>query len=96
MGIGTVATEFISDLLNDPQILLGVARRVNCLTILASLTLLLLFYTLQAQIDVVWGGQQIASPKFSYIQTIIGGDENRVYALKVRSRSIRSNTRLFL
>ena len=39
-----------------------------------------------AQIDVAWGIQQIASPKNSYIESIIGGNDNLVYLLKVRSR----------
>ncbi len=49
-----------------------------------------------AQIDVAWGGQQIASPKFSYIASILGGSEEHVYALKTKPGGWRSPTRYFL
>jgi hypothetical protein len=63
-----------------------------------SLFALLLFFCFQtrAQIDVIWGGQQVASPKFSYISNIIGGNESRVYALKVKSRGWGSQTQFYL
>jgi hypothetical protein len=51
---------------------------------------------LSAQIDVAWGGQQVATPKFSYIENIIGGNEARVYALKLRMRGSRAQPRFYL
>ncbi|MFI5149889.1 MAG: hypothetical protein ACHQRM_09170 [Bacteroidia bacterium] len=35
-----------------------------------------------SQINVIWGGQQVASPKNSHITSIIGCDDTRIYTLK--------------
>ncbi len=40
----------------------------------------------EAQIDVGWGAPQVAMPKFSYISNIVGGNDSRIYALKVSVR----------
>jgi hypothetical protein len=56
---------------------------------IVSFLLLCLALSNQAQIDVAWGGQQIANPKNSYIESIIGGNDAYVYALKVKSHGSR-------
>jgi|GEM_PF-1368146 hypothetical protein len=53
-------------------------------------------YPAQSQIDVAWGGQQVANPKNSEITNIIGSDESRIYALKIKSGGWGSHDQYFL
>ncbi len=56
----------------------------------------LLSCNLPAQIDVAWGGQQTASPKNSFIESILGGNDSRVFALKIRSKGQGSHTHFYI
>jgi hypothetical protein len=52
--------------------------------------------SMQSQIDVAWGSQQVATPKHSYIAGIIGGNESRIYALKTTGKGWGSQTHFYL
>jgi hypothetical protein len=56
----------------------------------------LLSIKLQAQIDVAWGGQQIAAPKYSSVESILGGNDTRVFALKLKNKGPGSRTHFYI
>jgi hypothetical protein len=80
---------------------MGLYPETCTLTLKMKNILLFLLVVLQSfhtvgQIDVAWGGQQIASPKNSSIEGIIGGNDTRIFALKVKSKGWGSDSHFFL
>ncbi|HXC05277.1 MAG TPA: hypothetical protein VNZ86_11030 [Bacteroidia bacterium] len=76
---------------------LTVNHSMNRMKSLFSFVLFLFQLTsLHAQVDVAWGGQQIANPKNSEISSIVGSDEGHLYVLKEKNGHWGHRTRYYL